>query len=66
MLSKMIDWILGWLSGRSLAERAGELKQSNAQLAEALKGKEDARKERDRIDHETKSLPPDDVLDRLR
>ena len=66
MLGRLLDWLLGWLSGRTAAERAGRAEQSNAQLAETLKEKEDARKDRERIEDGVKSLPPDDVLDRLR
>lgn len=66
MLGKLLDLILGWLSGRTAAERAGRVEQSNAQLAETLKEKEDARKDREHIEEKVKSLPPDDVLDRLR
>lgn len=66
MLGKLLDLILSWLSGRSAAERSGRVEQSNAQLAETLKEKEDARKDREHIEEDVKSLPPDDVLDRLR
>lgn len=60
--------IIGLITGRKQAAGVaqGKAEQSNEQLKHTLKEKEDARKGRERTEESIKSLPPDDVVDKLR
>lgn len=67
MLGKILDLILGWLTGRSAAERAGATEAANTSLragVETIKRANDAAKA---VEHTAEAIDEDpDNLDRRR
>jgi len=54
-----------WWKNQSLNQEIGRLEHENRQLAETLKAKENARKNRATVDNAVKRMPRADIIDKL-
>lgn len=54
-----------WWKNQGLNRELGRLEHENRQLAETLKAKDNARRDRAKVDGDIKRLPRADIIDRL-
>lgn len=65
MLGKLLDWFLGWLSGRSAAERAGATEAANTSLQAGVDTIKKANEAAKAVEHTPEAIDEDpDNLDR--
>lgn len=65
MLGRLLDLILGWLSGRSAAERAGATEAANASLRAGVETNRRANDAAKAVEHTPEAIDDDeDNLDR--
>ena len=65
MLSKILDLILGLLTGRDAARETGRAETRDAVSSAALVKSEEDRKSKERTDAQVRATPDDDLISRL-